>query len=230
MVIEPAAKSGDTKDTKPSGNGEGEAALKVVQTELDKVKTELTTANTAKGDVDRRLSEVSEALSDPKYLAFLAKEAEGEHKDEEGKDTTNLEEMSTKQLAEHILGKVGKSIDDLGNSVNEKFKSFAGAMSLDKMKSRVDAVVKVHPDFWDYKDAMHKISLAVPDIDPEIAYQAAKMKALEDKATKEKEDVDNASGGKGGDPVEVLQQKKEGFTAQEAVDAAFKKSFDDKKE
>ena len=225
---DPADKSGGASDDKSASKGADEAATKVLQAELDKVKTELKTTSDAKGDVDRRLTELSEALSDPKYLAFLAKDA-GDDRGGKQDETVNLDEMSTKQLAEYILTKVGDQIKGLGSSVDEKFKSFGGAIALDRMKQRVDAVVRKYPDFWEHKETMHKISLAVPDIDPETAYHAAKMKALEDKAAKEKEDA-TPSGDKGTSPVDALHAKKDGYSKEEAVDAAFKVAFGEKKE
>jgi hypothetical protein len=207
------------KDAKSEQESEGASSEEVKQ-----LQTKL-------AEVEERLKEAQSLTTDPDYLEWLAdrrrREDAGEEEEErkpartappQAVDWEALKD-DPKALAAYIVQVLREDVKAVAGGIDSSFGKVTTELDDLKTAFEIDRVARAHPDFWDYKDEIVRMSREHPDITPLEAYErVVGRKALKGEY-KPKEEADREARGAG--------QERPGGLSARATTPSKKKSLDE---
>jgi hypothetical protein len=157
--------------------------------QVEKLLKDNQTLSSQVGEMGKKIGSLESLLTDPEFLKAVAKKdgAPGDAADKGGKKP-DFENMNNEDLAGYmvntILGEVKKLVDPMRAETTKV-----------SLKDQLREAEQQFGDFWDYQDAMVKLSSAYPQLDASSLYLLAV--GLEKASGKElkKENPERARGG-----------------------------------
>lgn len=182
-----------------------------------------------KTEVEKLQGELDKAklsLLDPDYIEFQEKKkGKGKPDDTPPVEDKNLDDMSSRELADHIANSLKESVvKPLQDELNKTKHTLNDVLAVIELQE----VEKRYPDFGDYRDDVRKlIESSTTALTFEQAYKIAKTnRAAADDKDKDKPKGDGPPGSEkptGSVPNEELDQK-DYDTPEAAADAAWNKA------